>query len=94
MDAEDHKRISKHLAKLLDALKRRGVMTNVEVRAVAGSRGMGRVNDLIVKHHEPITVRKLKGALWEVRYGDFQPIAPDSTTDHLLDSQRSQLGLF
>lgn len=68
MDTEDHTRISRHLAKLLDELKRRRVMTNTEVRACAGTRGMGRINDLIRKHHEPITVRKLKGGLWECRY--------------------------
>ena len=68
MDAEDHNRISKHLERLRDELKRRGVMTNDEVRKVAGSRGMGRINTLIRDFHEPITVRKIKGGLWECRY--------------------------
>ena len=42
-------------------------MTNQEIRGVSGSRGMGRVNTLIHMGY-PITVRKLKGSLWEVRY--------------------------
>lgn len=67
MDAEDAGRISKHLAKLLEALQARGVLTNTEVRTLAGSRGMGRVNELQKLGH-PITVRKLTGAIWEVRY--------------------------
>jgi len=67
MDAEDNARISKHLAKLRDALRERGVMSNHEVRRVAGSRGMGRVNTL-VKMGLPITVRRIKGADWEVRW--------------------------
>lgn len=67
MDAEDAGRISHHLGKLLEALQAKRVLTNTEVRAVAGSRGMGRVNELQKRGH-PITVRKLTGALWEVRY--------------------------
>ena len=67
MDTEDAVRISKHLAKLLDALKTAGVLTNHQVREIAGSRGMGRVNELQKLGH-PITTRKLKGGLWEVRY--------------------------
>ena len=67
MDTEDRVRIAKHLDKLLAALQSRGVLTNTEVRALAGSRGMGRVNEL-QKRGEPITVRKLTGSIWEVRY--------------------------
>jgi hypothetical protein len=67
MDAEDHGRIARHLERLLAALQIKGVLTNVEVRAIAGSRGMGRVNSLQKMGH-PITVRKLTGAIWEVRY--------------------------
>lgn len=46
MDAEDVLRARKHLAKLRDRLREVGVMTNHEVRRCAGSRGMGRVNEL------------------------------------------------
>ncbi len=68
MDHEDKLRTLSNKAKVLAALKRRGVMTNEEIRAVGGSRGMGRVNELIHEDKEPITVRKLTGAIWEVRY--------------------------
>ena len=67
MDTEDRGRMAKHLEKLLAALQAKGVLTNVDVRAIAGSRGMGRVNEL-QKRGEPITVRKLRGSMWEVRY--------------------------
>ncbi len=67
MDAEDHGRIAKHLACLLAALQIKGVMTNVEVREIAGSRGMARCSELKHMGH-PITTRKLRGGLWEVRY--------------------------
>jgi hypothetical protein len=78
MDTEDRVRISKHLDKLLAALQARGVLTNAEVRTVAGSRGMGRVNELQKLGH-PITVRKLTGAIWEVRY-DAPPLARSAET--------------
>ena len=67
MDTEDRVRIAKHLDKLLAALQRRGVLTNTEVRAIAGSRGMARASELKHLGH-PITVRKLTGSIWEVRY--------------------------
>lgn len=67
MDAEDHGRIAKHLERLLAALQIKGVLTNVEVREIAGSRGMARATELKHLGH-PITTRKLKGGLWEVRY--------------------------
>ena len=56
MDTEDRARLSKHLEKLLAVLQAKRVLTNQEVRAVAGSRGMGRVNELQKLGH-PITVR-------------------------------------
>lgn len=73
MDAEDAGRMAKHLTTLLDVLRAKRVLTNVEVRQIAGSRGMGRVNEL-QKRGEPITVRKLTGSIWEVRY-DAPPLA-------------------
>lgn len=73
MDTEDAGRIAKHLSNLLEALKAKRVLTNTEVRQIAGSRGMGRVNEL-QKRGEPITVRKLTGSIWEVRY-DAPPLA-------------------
>ncbi len=78
MDAEDTLRISKHLAKLRDELRKRGVMTNHEVRRCSGSRGMGRVNTL-QKMGLPITVRRLSGSTWEVRW-DAPPLARDAGT--------------
>lgn len=67
MDTEDHGRIAKHLERLLAALQLAGVLTNVQVREIAGSRGMARATELKNMGH-PITVRKLTGAIWEVRY--------------------------
>lgn len=67
MDAEDKLRTLSNKAKLLQLLKSRGVITNEEARRVAGSRAMGRCHELI-KAGEPITVRKVKGATWEIRY--------------------------
>lgn len=68
MDPEDRQRIAKHLENLLRELQRTRVLTNTEVRAIAGTRGMARVFDLKKAGH-PITTRKLTGGLWEVRYG-------------------------
>lgn len=78
MDTEDHGRIAKHLQRLLAALQIKGVLTNVEVRELAGSRGMGRVSELTHMGH-PITTRKLRGGLWEVRY-DAPPLARSTDT--------------
>lgn len=78
MDAEDRLRTLSNKEKLRAALKRRGVLTNVECRAVGGSRALGRVHELI-KEGEPITVRKLTGAIWEVRY-DAPPLARSAET--------------
>lgn len=62
MDPEDRGRLAKHLERLLAALQIKGVLTNVEVRAIAGSRGMARATEL--KHMGyPITTRKLTGGL-------------------------------
>jgi len=76
MDAEDKQRTLSNKAKLLQALKERGVLTNEQARRIAGSRAMGRANELI-KEGEPITVRKLKGAIWELRY-DMKPLGRDA----------------
>ena len=89
MDTEDALRISAHLRRLLETLQRLGTMTNHEVRALAGSRGMGRVNDLQKKGY-PITVRKLKGADWEIRWD--QP-ALGRAADHRVDPD-ADLPLF
>jgi len=78
MDSEDAIRISKHLATLLAALQRDRVLTNTQVRAIAGSRGMARVSELKQRGHA-ITVRKLTGAIWEVRY-DSPPLARSAET--------------
>lgn len=100
MDHEDKLRTLSNKEKLRAALKRRGVLTNIEVRAVAGSRGMGRCHELI-KEGEPITVRKLKGATWEIRYQQpalarsaETPVAfPDADCGPLFRSQ-AELGAF
>lgn len=78
MDAEDILRTRKHLAKLRDELRKRGVMSNHEVRRCAGSRGMGRVNEL-QKLGLPITIRKLDKSTWEVRW-NAPPLARDAGT--------------
>jgi hypothetical protein len=67
MDAEDHGRVAKHLARLLAALQIHGVLTNHQVREIAGSRGMARATELKNMGH-PISTRKLAGSVWEVRY--------------------------
>jgi hypothetical protein len=66
-DDDDRKRLSKHLQRLLDQLKTRRRLTNHEVRQIAGSRGMGRVHDLIQRGHA-IEVRKDSGSTWLVIY--------------------------
>ena len=67
MDAQDATRIATHLDRLLTALQEQRVLTNHRVREIAGSRGMGRVNEL-QKLGYPITVRKTDKSTWEVRY--------------------------
>lgn len=78
MDREDTIRLSKHLATLLAALQRDRVLTNTQIRAIAGSRGMARVSELKQRGHQ-ITVRKLTGAIWEVRY-ESPPLARSAET--------------
>ncbi len=84
MDAEDILRTRKHLAKLLDTLKSRRVMSNHDVRRCAGSRGMGRVNELQHLGY-PITVRKVSRSDWEVRF-DMPALGRDAA---IKTSQRS-----
>lgn len=78
MDVEDILRTRKYLAKLRDKLREVGVMTNHDVRRTAGSRGMGRVNEL-QKLGLPITVRKLDRSTWEVRW-NAPPLGRDAGT--------------
>lgn len=68
MDAEDKRRTLSNKAKLLAALKLRGALTNHQCREIGGSRALGRIHELIHDDGEPITVRKLTGGTWEVRY--------------------------
>jgi hypothetical protein len=77
MDAEDKQRTLSNKAKLLQALKERGSLTNEQARRIAGSRALGRCHELIREGH-PITVRKLKGAIWELRY-DMTPLGRDAS---------------
>ena len=67
MDAEDRLRTLSNKDKVLAYLRAHGSATNQRLRGIGGSRAMGRVNELIHEGH-PITVRKLKGADWEIRY--------------------------
>lgn len=78
MDAEDRERTLSNKEKLLRFLKERGSCTNEQARRVAGSRALGRCHELIKEGH-PITVRKIKGAIWELRY-DMPPMARDAGT--------------
>lgn len=78
MDAEDHVRTLSNKEKIRAYLKRHGNATNQQLRGIGGSRALGRVHELI-KEGEPITVRKLRGALWEIRY-DQPPIGRDAST--------------
>jgi len=68
MDLEDRLRTRQALYRLRELLRLRHVLTNHEVRAVAGSRGMARVHELIHDFDEPITVVKDRGATWLVTY--------------------------
>lgn len=87
MDAEDHGRALSNKQKLLLALQRRGVLTNHEARALAGSRAMGRCHELIQEGY-PITVRKLKGATWEIRYAQ-PPLGRDAQTRKAVRPRKS-----
>ena len=78
MDAEDKTRTLSNKDKILAYLKQHGNATNQRLRGIGGSRALGRVNELIHEGH-PITVRKLKGAEWEIRY-DMAPLGRDAGT--------------
>jgi len=68
VDREDGRRISAKQQTLLDALRSKRVLTNHEVRAIAGARGMGRVNELINDFGHHIDVKKDSGSTWLVTY--------------------------
>ena len=69
MDTEDRGRTQSNKAKLLAALRERGVITNIEAMAIGGSRAMGRIWELKqALGADVIQVRKLAGARWEIRY--------------------------
>lgn len=76
MDAEDRTRAVSNKEKLLAFLRERGSCTNEQARRIAGSRALGRCHELIKEGH-PITVRKLHGAVWELRY-DQPPLGRDA----------------
>lgn len=78
MDAEDTARTLTNKEKVLAYLREHGSATNQRLRGIGGSRAMGRVNELIHEGH-PITVRKLKGAEWEIRYNQ-PPMGRDAST--------------
>ncbi len=68
VDREDAVRLKGNRERLLDALRAAPdrTLTNHQVRAIAGSRGMGRVNELIHSGYD-IEVTKQRGATWLVR---------------------------
>ncbi len=78
MDAEDRTRALSNKEKVLAYLREHGSATNQRLRGIGGARAMGRVNEL-VKEGYPITVRKIKGAEWEVRW-NAPPLARDAGT--------------
>lgn len=78
MDAEDKARTLSNKEKVLAYLREHGSATNQRLRGIGGSRAMGRVHELQKAGH-PITVRKLKGAEWEIRY-DQAPMGRDAGT--------------
>jgi len=78
MDAEDRLRTLSNKEKVLAFLRERGFATNEQLRRIGGSRAMARVSELQHEGHD-ITVRKLKGALWEIRYQQ-QPMGRDGQT--------------
>ena len=83
MDAEDRTRTISNKEKLRAMLFERRVLTNEQVRRVAGSRGMARAWELKQEYEaqEPqrhtVDIRKLKGGLWEVRL-DMTPLGRDA----------------
>ena len=78
MDAEDRARTLSNKAKILAYLQRYGAATNQVLRGIGGARAMGRVHELQADGHA-ITVRKLKGALWEIRL-NMTPMGRDAMT--------------
>ena len=83
MDAEDRERTLSNKEKLRAMLFERRVLTNEQVRRIAGSRGMARAWELKQEYEaeEPqrhtVDIRKLKGGLWEVRL-DMKPLGRDA----------------
>ncbi len=76
MDTEDRERTISNKEKILRYLQARRYATNQQLRGIGGSRAMGRVHEL--KHEGyPISVRKLKGAIWEIRLND-KPLGRDA----------------
>ena len=86
MDAEDRDRALSNKEKIRRFLKQHGSATNTRLRGIGGSRALARVWEL-QKEGEPITVRKLKGGEWEIRY-DMKPLGRDPM------HQASQKALF
>lgn len=78
MDAEDTIRTLSNKDKLLAALKERRVMTNEEARRIAGSRALARAWELQKDGHD-ISIRKLHGAIWEIRL-NMKPLGRDAST--------------
>ncbi len=76
MDQEDTARTLSNREKVLAYLREHGSATNQRLRGIGGARAMGRVNELQKAGH-PITVRKLKGAEWEIRYNQA-PVGRDA----------------
>ena len=76
MDVEDTTRTLSNREKVLAYLREHGSATNQRLRGIGGSRAMGRVHEL-QKAGYPITVRKLKGAEWEIRF-EQQPMGRDA----------------
>ena len=76
MDAEDKARTLSNREKVLAYLREHGSATNQRLRGIGGARAMGRVNEL-QKAGYPITVRKLKGAEWEIRF-EQSPMGRDA----------------
>lgn len=69
MDSEDRERALSNKDKLFRLLKLKRVITNEEARAVAGSRAMGRAHELKKElGDDVIQIRKVHGAVWEIRY--------------------------
>ena len=69
MDTEDRERALSNKEKVFRLLREKRVVTNTEIRAVGGTRGMARVFELKqALGADVIQVRKLSRATWEIRY--------------------------